>query len=142
MYKIKAMEISDYEEIINLWKNTEGVGIHDYEDSKESINHFLTKNPRTCFVVIYNDKEIIGTIMGGNDGRRGLIYHLVVKPEHRRKGLGKKLLEKTEAVFKEEGIRKIYLLVFKKNKNGNDFWERREYSIDENVNFRSRRISE
>lgn len=140
MYNITAMEIKDYKEIINLWKNTKGVVLHDHEDSKESINMFLTKNPKTCFVVKHDDKEIIGTIMGGNDGRRGLIYHLVIKPEHRRNGLGKKLLQKTEAAYKEEGIGKIYLLVLKNNTNGNDFWEECKYKIDEGVNFRSKKI--
>ena len=59
--------------------------------------------------------------MGGNDGRRGLIYHLLVKNEYRRKGIGKALLKKTENGFKKEGIGKIYLLVLKKNMAGNKF---------------------
>ena len=120
MYKIKAMAIEDYNEIINLWKNTEGVGLSGNDDSKKSIKIFLEKNPNTCFVV-ENNTEINGTIMGGNDGRRGHIYHLMVKPEHRKKGLGKKLLEKTEKALKKEGIRKIFLVAFKKNKTGNIF---------------------
>jgi hypothetical protein len=28
------MVIEDYKEIIKLWKNTEGVGINDHDDSK------------------------------------------------------------------------------------------------------------
>jgi len=31
----------------------------------------LDKNPNTCFVAEYKN-EIIGTIMAGNDGRRGI----------------------------------------------------------------------
>jgi len=48
MYKIKAMNIEDYNEIINLWKNTDGVGLSGNDDSKESIEIFLKKNPNTC----------------------------------------------------------------------------------------------
>ena len=134
MYKIRTMLIKDYNEIINLWKNTDGIGLRGNDDSKKSIGKFIEKNPNTCFVAEYK-KEIIGTIMGGNDGRRGHIYHLMVKPEHRKNGLGKKLLEKTEKALKKDGIRKIFLLVFKKNKIGNKFWKNNEYEIRNDLNY-------
>jgi len=34
MYKIKAMNIEDYDEIINLWKNTDGVDLSGSDDKK------------------------------------------------------------------------------------------------------------
>jgi ribosomal protein S18 acetylase RimI-like enzyme len=140
MYKIKTMVIDDYDEIISLWKKTEGVGLTGNDDSRKSIRIFLRKNPNTCFVVKYN-KEIIGTIMAGSDGRRGHIYHLMVKQEHRKKGLGKKLLEKTEKALKKEGIRKIILVAFKKNKAGNKFWKDNGYKIRKDLNYRDRIIA-
>jgi ribosomal protein S18 acetylase RimI-like enzyme len=139
MYKIKAMVIENYSEIINLWKNTDGVGLSGNDDSRKSIKIFLKKNPNTCFVTEYNN-EIIGTIMAGNDGRRGHIYHLMVKLEHRKNGLGKKLLEKTEKALKKEGIRKIFLVSFKKNRTGNIFWENNGYKIRNDLNYRDKRI--
>ena len=142
MYKIKRMEINSYNAIINLWKNTEGIGINDYDDSKKSIRKFLEKNPNTCFVAELNSGEIIGTIMGGNDGRRGLIYHLMVKKEYRKNGIGKKLLEKVEKGFEKEGIQKIYLTVFKGNKMGNKFWETNKYEIRNSIIYRSKQIRE
>jgi len=141
VYKIRAMTIDDYDEIINLWKNTEGVGLSGNDDSKESIRSFLEKNPNTCFVVEYKN-EIAGTIMAGNDGRRGHIYHLMVKPEHRNKGLGKKLLEKTEKALKKDGVRKTFLVAFKKNKIGNTFWENNGYELRKDLSYRDKRISE
>jgi ribosomal protein S18 acetylase RimI-like enzyme len=139
MYKIKVMLIENYDEIINLWENTDGVGLSGNDDSKKSIKIFLEKNPNTCFVAEYK-KEIIGTIMSGNDGRRGHIYHLMVKPEHRKNGLGKKLLEKTEKALKKEGIRKIFLVAFKKNRTGNIFWENNGYKIRNDLNYRDKKM--
>jgi ribosomal protein S18 acetylase RimI-like enzyme len=80
--------------------------------------------------------------MAGNNGRRGYIYHLMVKPEHRKNGLEKKLLEKTEKALKKEGIRKIFLVAFKKNKIGNIFWENKGYEIRNDLNYRDKRIVE
>ena len=141
MYKIKSMTIDDYKEIINLWKNTDGVGLSGNDDSRKSIKIFLKRNPNTCFVVEYK-KEIIGTIMAGNDGRRGHIYHLMVKPEHRKNGLGKKLLEKTEKALKKEGVRKVFLVAFKNNKVGNIFWDNNGYKTRSDLNYRDKRIKE
>ena len=137
MYKIRIMDIKDYSEIINLWKNTKGVGINDYDDSKRRIKIFLEKNSQSCFVA-ENEQKIIGTIMGANDGRRGLIYHLMVKPEYRKKGIGKKLLDKVEKNLKKEGIRRIYLVTLKENKIGNKFWENNNYIVRDFVKLRSK----
>jgi len=140
MYKIEKMDIKDFKEIINLWKNTDGIGLAGNDDSKKSIKKFLEKNHNTCFVVKYKKKEIIGTIMAGNDGRRGHIYHLMVKPEHRKNEIGRKLLEKVEKGMQKEGIRKILLVVFKENKIGNIFWEYAGYTLREDLNYRNKQI--
>jgi len=137
MLEIKKMNIRNYQEIIDLWKNTEGVAINNYDDSEKSIEKFIERNPTTCFVAEY-ENGIIGTIMGGNDGRRGLIYHLMVKLEHRKKGIGKKLLEKVEQSFKNEGIKRIYLVTYKENEIGNEFWKNNEYEIRDSVIFWSK----
>ena len=107
MYKIKKMDIKDYTKIIFLWKDAKEIVLHYRDDSRKNIRKFLEKNPNTCFVAEDKNEGIIGTIMGGNDGRRGLIYHLFIKPEQRRNGIGKVLLEKTEKGYKKEGIGKF-----------------------------------
>jgi ribosomal protein S18 acetylase RimI-like enzyme len=139
MYKIEKMDIKDYEEIISLWKNTEGVGLSGSDDSKESIEKFISKNPDTCFVA-KNGDEMIGTIMAGSDGRRGHIYHLMMKPEHRKQGIGRKLLEKAEKGLLKEGITKALLVVFRKNDAGNCFWEEAGYKIREDLYYRDKRL--
>ena len=133
------MNMDDYEEIISLWKNTEGVGLSGNDDSKDSIKKFLSKNPDTCFVA-KNSDEIIGTIMAGSDGRRGHIYHLMVKPEHRKNGIGRKLLEKAEEGLRKDGITKAFLVVFKENHLGNSFWEETGYKTREDLHYRDRRL--
>jgi len=142
MNKIEKMDIKDYEEIRTLWKNTEGVGLSGNDDSKGSIKKFLSKNPDTCFVAKNENDEIVGTIMAGNDGRRGHIYHLMVKLEHRKNGIGRKLLEKAEEGLRKEGITKAFLVVFTENDIGNSFWEETGYKTREDLYYRDRRLME
>ena len=138
MCKIIAMTINDYNEMIKLWKNTEGVGTNDYDDTRKGIKKFLQKNPKTCFVAKNTVNEIIGTILGGYDGRRGLIYHLMVKPEYRNNGIGKKLLERVEKIFTKEGIKRIYIIAFRENESGNKFWEGNGYKVRDFLTFRTK----
>jgi len=141
MYTIEKMDIEDYEEIRALWENTEGVGLSRSDDSKEAIKKFLLKNPETCFIA--KDKnEIIGTIMAGSDGRRAHIYHLMVTPEYRKQGIGKKLLEKAEEGLRKEGITKAFLVTFKDNIIGNSFWEETGYKTREDLYYRDKRLME
>ena len=77
--------------------------------------------------------------MAGNDGRRGHIYHLMVKLGHRKNGIGKKLLEMAEKSLQKEGIRKIFLVVFKENNIGNLFWKESGYKIRNDLNYRDKK---
>ncbi|MDR1804484.1 MAG: GNAT family N-acetyltransferase [Treponema sp.] len=139
LYKIEKMNIENHEKIISLWKNTEGVGLSGNDDSKDAIKKFLDKNSDTCFIA-KKDDEIIGTIMAGSDGRRGHIYHLMVKPEFRKNGIGRKLLEEAEKGLQKEGIKKAFLVVFKDNIIGNGFWEEIGYKTREDLYYRDKRL--
>lgn len=82
---IRLMTINDYEKVYQLWINTSGMGLNDMDDSYEGIEKYLQRNPKTCFVV-ENDKEIVGVIIAGHDGRRGYIYHTAVDKKYRKQG--------------------------------------------------------
>ena len=73
-----------------LWEATPGVGLGE-SDEPEAINTFLARNPGTSFVAT-DGEVLVGTILCGHDGRRGLIHHLATKRSHRRLGLGTTLL--------------------------------------------------
>ena len=68
---IREMAISDYDSVIALWCQTEGMSIRD-ADSKESIASYLERNPGLSFVAESNN-EIIGAVLVGTDGRRGYL---------------------------------------------------------------------
>ena len=51
-------------------------------------------------------------------------------------------LEKVEKNLKKDGIRKIFLVVYKNNKTGNNSWERNGYNKRKDLNYRDKRIKE
>ena len=134
--QIRTMTIADYEKVYALWMSCKNMGFNDIDDSKEGIARFLERNPNTSFVAIEND-ELLGIILGGHDGRRGYIYHMSVAENHRKKGIGSSLVEKCLESFKNEKISKVALLVFKYNEAGNAFWEKQDFILREDVNYRN-----
>lgn len=119
---IRKMIADDYPGAIQLWQSLPGLGLSS-ADQQDAIARFLEKNPNTCFIALDGEK-IIGTALGGSDGRRGYLYHLAVQEEYQRLGLGRQLSEACIAALKSEGLQKCHIFVISCNLEGLRFWER------------------
>lgn len=116
------MTIEDYGGVYDLWINTPGMGLNAQDDSYQGILKYIKRNPSTCFVA-EADGSIVGAILAGHDGRRGYICHTAVALAHRGRGIAKALLESALRALDAEGINKAACVVFKRNEQGNGFWE-------------------
>ena len=139
--KIRTMTIADYDDVYALWLSCKGMGLNDLDDSKEGIARYLKRNPETCFVALDGEK-IVGVIMSGHDGRRGFIHHTAVSPEHRRRGIAKRLAEAALNALKALEINKVALLVFERNKDGNAFWEKLGFTARNDVVYRNKALAD
>jgi ribosomal protein S18 acetylase RimI-like enzyme len=120
MLEIREMTIEDYEQAFELWNQTEGMVLSN-ADSEEAITHYLNRNPRMSFVCVV-EKNVIGTILCGHDGRRGFIYHVAVDPQFRGQSIGQKLIKSSLDELSSQGITKCHLMVLENNEIGNRFW--------------------
>jgi N-acetylglutamate synthase len=116
------LTISDYEDCIDLWKNSPGIALSP-ADSREEISRFLARNPSLCFTA-HDGAGLVGAVLCGNDGRRGYLYHLAVAKDHHHQGIGKKLTEKVLAELKKLGIQKCHIFVVADNLEGARFWQK------------------
>lgn len=142
-YEIRQVTIDDYEAIYALWNSTEQSrrALNPVDDSREGISRYLKRNPNTCFAAV-RDGRIIGVILTGHDGRRGIIYHMCVHPDCRRMGIAARLVSEAEKALKEEGIQKVFGLVFVDNEAANAFWEKQGYSLRTNLNYRNKSLND
>lgn len=138
---IKVMTINDYEELFELWQNTANMGLRSLDDSKEGISCFLKRNPNTNFVV-YEDGQLVGAILCGHDGRRGYIYHTVVLPDYRRRGIASSLVESAIAALQKEGITRVCLNVMETNEQGKKFWISKGWKKKDFLGFYSKSITD
>ena len=132
--KIKTMTIEDYEGLHALWMSIHGFAIRSIDDSKEGIDRFLKRNPTTSVVAIC-DGKIVGGILCGHDGRRGCFYHVCVRSEYRRRGIGKDMVVFCMNALKAEGISKVSLIAFTENDIGNAFWNTIGWTKREDLNY-------
>jgi len=130
-----------------LWQRTPGMGLNNVDDSREGIAKYLKRNPRTCFVadggndVVADDPGgIVGVILSGHDGRRGYIYHTCVAAELRCNRIGRRLVETALDALLREGISKVALVVFDRNKGGNAFWERMGFTTRDDLVYRNKAL--
>lgn len=142
-YTTRLVTIEDYDALYELWTSVEMSrrAMNPVDDTREGIERYLKRNPNTCFAACIQDR-IIGVILTGHDGRRGLIHHLCIHPDYQHLKIASHLLSLAEAALKQEGIQKIFCLVFKDNEKANAFWQKQGYSCRTNLNYRNKSLNE
>lgn len=138
---IRTMTIEDYDAVFDLWVNTDNMGLRSLDDSREGISLFLRRNPETSFVAI-EDGLLIGTILCGHDGRRGYIYHTVVRQDYRNQGVATQLIEAAMSALRAEGITRVCLNVMVTNEQGQAFWQKRGWEKKDFLDFYSKSITD
>lgn len=114
----------DFSQVEDLWASMEkGVNLGS-SDTPDEIQKKLNHDP-DLFLVAEDDGQIIGTVIGGYDGRRGLIYHLAVSASSRGRGIGSRLMSELESRLRAKGCIRCYLLVTTDNDEAMHYYEKR-----------------
>ena len=74
-------------------------------------------------------------MIGGFDGRRGIIYHLAVAPLFRRQGIASLLMQEVESRLRDKGCLRCYLLVRPDNVDAQRHYEKIGWSVLDDVLF-------
>jgi ribosomal protein S18 acetylase RimI-like enzyme len=122
----------DYNAVRLLWENA-GPGIQlRPSDDENGIRKKLLRDP-DLFLIAEANGKMAGTVIGGFDGRRGMVYHLAVTDQYRKQGIGELLMEELENRLKAKGCIRCYLLVTVDNESAMRFYKKRGWSIIKNV---------
>jgi len=138
MVETRIMTPDDWDGVAKVWEDHEGT--NPVDDSPEGFAKYLRHNPATSFVAVDNGR-IVGTILAGHDGRRGIFHHVSVLKEYQKQGIGRMLVESAEEALRKEGINKVLLVVFTHNDSGNAFWEHMGFTVREDLVYRNKYIN-
>lgn len=133
-YRIREMTEEDYDQVYALWMSIHGFGIRSIDDSREGVSRFLKRNPTTSVVAVVGT-EIVGAILCGHDGRRGCLYHVCVREDYRKHGIGKAMVIACMRALQKEQINKVSIIAFKSNSVGNEFWKDAGWMFREDLNY-------
>lgn len=125
MFSIRMFRYpEDYASVRELWEGMEkGVNV-GRSDAPEEIEKKISRDP-DLFLVAEITGKIIGSAIGGYDGRRGLLYHLAVARDFRQQGIASQLLSEIESRLKSKGCLKCYLMVTLDNPEVERFYQKR-----------------
>jgi ribosomal protein S18 acetylase RimI-like enzyme len=116
---IRRAEASDASAVLELWQEADAAPSHT--DDVESILQ-LVGHDREALIVADCDGRIIGSVIAAWDGWRGSVYRLAVAPEHRRCGLGRRLVLKAEERLAEVGAVRLQAVVVESDSEATGFW--------------------
>ena len=118
--RIREFRIEDYLVVRELWQAA-SLELRP-GDEIEDIKLKLQRDP-DLFLIAEQDNRIVGSVIGGWDGRRGWIYHLAVSPNYRRKKVGSGLIEELEKRLVSKGARMINAQIHKLNTKSSTFFK-------------------
>ncbi len=113
----------DYDAALKLWENMEQGLRVGRSDSPDEIQKKLQRDPDLFLVAVSRD-EIVGTVIGGFDGRRGTIYHLAVAKQFRKQAIGAQLMNEVESRLRTKGCLRCFLFVTVDNEAAEQFYTR------------------
>ena len=118
--RIREFRIEDYPVVRELWQAA-SLELRP-GDEIDDIKLKLQRDP-DLFLIAEQDNRIVGSVIGGWDGRRGWIYHLAVSPNYQRKKVGSGLIEELEKRLVAKGARMINAQIHKLNTKSSTFFK-------------------
>ncbi len=117
---VRPATSSDVGAVLALW----AVGAENADrpsDSAADVERLLARDPAALVLAVDGD-ELVGTVIVGWDGWRCHLYRLAVHPAHRRRGIGRTLIEHAEQCFTDAGGKRADAMVLDGNELGATIW--------------------
>ena len=125
---VRTFRWDDLPSVLALWQDA-GPGVHlGRSDTPDEIRK-KWEHDRDPFLVAEEDGRVIGAVLGGYDGRRGIVYHLAVTPRRRQNGIGRALMAEMDRRLAGKGCVKSYLLATPENQDAVAFYRRLGWQV-------------
>ena len=134
----RKFQLTDYEQVIQLWKKSKLPYKPNGRDNKISIKKEM-KNCKNLFFVAEHQGQIIGSIFGTHDGRKGWINRLAVHPKTQRQGIGNHLVSLVEQQLSTLGVEIIAGLIETWNQESIQFFRQIGYTEHKDIVYFSKR---
>ena len=128
---IRPAREEEFPPVLALWREARSATA-SLEDTEESLRR-LAEWSGDALLVAEADGEIVGALIAAWDGWRGNRYRLAVRPEYRRRGIGRALVEAGDERLRAHGARRVTALVAREEAAAAGLWRTAGYEEDEFV---------
>jgi ribosomal protein S18 acetylase RimI-like enzyme len=116
---LREATVDDVGELLGLWAaEADGRSISDDADS---VGRLVAHPTSWCLVAVVGGR-IVGSLLAGWDGWRFSLYRLAVSAEHRRQGIGARLVEDAVRRAATVGATRVDAMVAVENEAARTFW--------------------
>jgi len=116
---VRVFTINDYDQVAKLWR---AAGLSPRpSDTRDEVAKKLRRDP-DLFLVACDGARVVGTVIGGWDGRRGFVYRMAVHPEHQRRGIGRGLMREFVERLRAKGALAINVIYNTANARARAFY--------------------
>lgn len=122
---VRPAQPADVDAVLEMWRASAENESRPL-DTRSAVVALLEQDP-LAMLVAEDDGELIGSISAGWDGWRGHLYRLAVRPDHRRRGVGRALLDAAEERLAALGAQRFDAMVLDGNQLGHRLWEAAGY---------------
>jgi ribosomal protein S18 acetylase RimI-like enzyme len=133
--RIRPFQPGDEARVIQLWREC-GLVV-PWNDPHKDIQRKLAVQPEMFLVACLGD-WMVASVMAGYEGHRGWINYLAVHPDHRRTGIGRRIMSEAEKLLREGGCPKINLQVRATKLEAIEFYKAIGFKIDDVVSLGKR----
>lgn len=123
---IRAARTDDLDGVLALWE-TAAENADRPVDRRHAIEALLERDPE-ALILAFEDGQMVGTIITGWDGWRAHLYRLAVRPDRRRRGVARALLDAAQRRLEALGATRLDAMVLNANEDVQRLWEQAGYA--------------
>ena len=118
--QLREITPQDHAGLYRLWQATPGIQLRA-DDQYPAFCSYLQRNPGLSLLAEV-DGRLAGSLLAGEDGRRGYLQHLAVHPDFRRRGIASALIAGVLQRLAARGIGKSHVFVLDAAPEALAFW--------------------
>ena len=119
--------VDDIDSVLELWRAAEASA--SVTDTSQDLLRTVNSGA-SSMILARSGGNIIGSIIASFDGWRGNIYRLAVHPDHRRRGIARRLVSEAESWLKDQGARRVGAVVEQDHPWATGFWDSTEFVLE------------
>ena len=136
----RYLQPQDYDDIVRVWQAAGLTYRAKGRDSRERIVAELHRKPSFSWGA-FAEGQLIGTVIGSFDGRKGCVNRVAVTPEFRGHGIAQELIARCEQSLYKAGAQVLFCLIEKENTSSMALFEKVGYDRFDDVIYFSKRES-